>query len=118
MKNGSIRRTTALKNAQSAPSGDVGVTNAADPPEDALSAAPLPLSRTWNEIVNERERVEAWSPGGAVGDGETAIAVVGDGGAGTAGVVVTDAAGVSVAFAVAVGVGVGVPVPASSISVT
>ena len=71
---------------------------------------PLLLSRTWNENVNESERVDAWPPGGVVGvrdgasDGETV----------TTGV----AAVASVAFAVTVGVGVGVAVPVASRSVT
>lgn len=106
MKNGSIRRATAFRNAQSPPSGEAGETIAVDPGGATATAGPFPLSRTWNESVNESERVEARSSGVDVGEGDGTR----DGGAVTTG----DAGTGSVAVAATVGVGVAVDVAISS----
>lgn len=103
-------------NAQSAPRGEAGETNAADPPRGASTAGPVPLSRISNENVNESERDGSVSPGVIVDEG------VGDSAGGRDGTDVTiDAVAIGAAgdsVAVAVTVGVGVAVPASSRSVT
>jgi hypothetical protein len=116
VKNGSISRAIAFMNAQIVPSGDTGEMIAADPPGDALIAGPFPLSRTWNENVNESDRDAApllcatVGAGNGASDGEVVPG-------GVAWIVVVDG---SVAFGVTVGVGVGVTVvvPASSRSLT
>lgn len=112
MKKGSIRRAIAFRNAQSPPSGEAGETITADLRGSDVTAGPFPLSRTWNESVNESERVEARSSCGVVVESDGVMAGVGDGGAVTAGNTATS----SVAVAATVGVGVGVSVTATSSS--
>ena len=115
MKNGSIRRATAFMNAQSAPSGDAGETMATDLPGSAATAGPFPLSRTWNESVNESERDFPLSTAVAAGDGVGAAGGGRDWTVASVSGAATVAAGTAVEVSTAVCVGVGVPASSRSL---